>query len=370
MNDRRSTIRNFPLQPCNFVTLKLPREHVGTWALRHTLFFLAFLSLFACSRNPLAPATGVFVFQETWGKDYYSTSKDIGPGHGDGTSGSEIGAFNMPTALDVHSDEIFVLDAGNHRVQKFSLDGAPRSFDDQSAAGVTLNCLGSEGIDTNEFVDPSDLCVSSSGDIFVADRGNFCVQVFAASGTNERVLAFFRHGFPALTNGPGGFIKPEAVTIGPDRCLFVLDTAKSTIDKFSNTLNVNPAWGTSGSLHDDDFAYATDIEWYKGSLYALCRTRILKFDKSGDLIGEMALAGFGTDQLADAIRLTVSDSMFIISDGNYVKFFNLDGGFLFSIGGLSGDRVGEFNVPAGTALVGDDLYVADSGNNRIQLFRR
>ena len=324
-------------------------------------------------RNPVIPASGEFVFQDTWGKDYYGTSRDIGPGHGDGTSGSEIGAFNAPKTLRIEQGYLFVLDSGNHRIQKFYLLGAPKPFSDQTAEGVTLNCLGSEGYKTNQFVDPSDLCVSFiAGDIFVADRENFCVQVFDMTGKAIKTLARILNGRPAATNAPGGFFRPTAVAVNPFRELFVLDTGKSTVDKFLNSLNIDASWGTGGSLYNPAFASAVDIEGNDNNfwIYVLCRTKILKFGDSGNLVEEMDLAGFGPDRLANASRLAISADMLIITDGNYVKFFDFDGHFLYSIGGLSGDRDGEFNSPDGAYLFDDRLYVADTGNNRIQLFER
>jgi len=332
------------------------------------------LALFAgCSRNPMVPASGEFEFLDTWGKDYYTASRDIGPGHGDGTSGSEIGAFKSPTALAVHQTEIYVLDSGNSRIQKFSLSagnaGAPVNFSFQTN-GVEMNSLGSAGYSTYEFVDASDLCVGPGGGLFVADRENFCVQAFGPAGQIVKVIARFLNGRPALTNAPGGFMRPVSVAVDPSGSLFVLDTMKSTIDKFSNTLNVDASWQTAGSLHNASLASAVDMEYAGGCLYVLLPAGIMKFGLSGNLVEEFDLAGFSQDRLAAGARIAVAEGMIIVSDGNFVKFFDLESHSLFSLGGLSGDRDGELSSPEGVCLAGGILYVADSGNNRLQLFQR
>ena len=346
------------------------RGHAGTWALGHLTVLLALLLSFACSRTPLVPASGEFVFENTWGKDGYTVSDYIGPGHGDGTAGSEIGAFNTPTVLAVYQSELYVLDSGNQRVQKFSLSGAPRSFSVQTNPAVNLNCLGSSGYMPGEFVDPSDLCMSPAGNLFVADSQNFCVQVFDQSGRLVKLLGRILSSRPAATNVTGGFIMPVAVTTDPAGNAYVLDPAKSTIDKFSNSLNIDPAWQTAGGLHDSAFASAVDLGWHAASLYVLFRTKIMEFSAAGGFTKEIEFAGFGQDRLANASRLSILDEMFVVSDGNYLKFFTLEGRFLYSIGGLTGDRDAEFRFPRGAVLVGDELYIADSGNNRLQIFKR
>lgn len=41
---------------------------------------------------------------------------------------------------------------------------------------------------------------------------------------------------------------------------------------------------------------------------------------------------------------------------------------MLPVGG-SGDQPGKFNLPAGVAVHGNQIYVADSYNRRIQIFR-
>ena len=332
---------------------------------------LSFLVLIvSCSPDPFTPSSGEFVFSDTWGKDDSGVSREIGPGHGDGQQGSEIGAFNAPTALAVRLDEIFVLDSGNSRIQKFSLYGAPRNFSCRTQPGVVMNSLGEEGSDAGEFFAPADMCLDAAGRILVADSGNFRVQVFDGSGLAVKAIGRVLNGRPSGTNAPGGFFRPVAVAVDPSGNIYVLDNFKCTIDRFSSSLAVDAAWQSAGSLRDQVLASAVDLEFHEGFLFVLCRTKIMKFDPSGALEEETDLGGFGQDRLAGATRLSVVDGRFAVSDGNYVKFFDSEMNFLYSIGGVSGDGPGELSSPSGAALSGDTLYIADTGNNRLQLFRR
>jgi DNA-binding beta-propeller fold protein YncE len=50
------------------------------------------------------------------------------------------------------------------------------------------------------------------------------------------------------------------------------------------------------------------------------------------------------------------------------KYFDADGTFLGLFGGL-GSANGQMNGPRGISVAGDStIYVADSGNNRVQVF--
>lgn len=62
-------------------------------------------------------------------------------------------------------------------------------------------------------------------------------------------------------------------------------------------------------------------------------------------------------------RIYVVESYF-----DHLLVFERDGRLLLPIGG-SGVGPGQFNLPAGVATHGDLVYVADSYNQRVQIFR-
>ena len=90
----------------------------------------------------------------TWGK----------PGKGDGQ-------FISPLAIAVDSsgDNVFVADTGNNRIQKFDSNG------------TFITKIGSAGSTNGHFLFPSGVAVDSSGNLYVVDRGNNRIQVFAPS---------------------------------------------------------------------------------------------------------------------------------------------------------------------------------------------
>jgi peptidylamidoglycolate lyase len=89
-----------------------------------------------------------------------------------GVPGSDRSHFNMPTDVAVLPDGSFYVSDGygNARVMKFSADG---KFERQ---------WGRKGSRPGEFDTPHSIAVDAQGRVYVADRGNSRVQVFAPDG--------------------------------------------------------------------------------------------------------------------------------------------------------------------------------------------
>jgi sugar lactone lactonase YvrE len=88
-----------------------------------------------------------------------------------GSSGTEEGRFNNPTAIAVDSkDNFYVADTNNHRIQKFDQNG---NF---------ILTWDSEGNVTGQFVEPVGLAIDSSDNIYVVDKDNNKIKKFALYG--------------------------------------------------------------------------------------------------------------------------------------------------------------------------------------------
>lgn len=139
------------------------------------------------------------------------------------------GMFIWPHGIDVDSDgNVWVTDAVSennipegdnrgHYVVKFSPTGEVL---------MTLGTPGEEGGGPNHFTSPSDVAVSSSGDIFIADGHN-------AVG-NNRVVKYNSDGEFLMSWGetgyaPGQFRALHAIAIDPKGRVFVGDRSNSRI---------------------------------------------------------------------------------------------------------------------------------------------
>ncbi len=93
-----------------------------------------------------------------------------------GSTGSGPGELSDPAdvAISPVSNEIYVLDSGNDRVEYFS--GSPLHF------GEYLGQFGVAGSNPGQLKEPKGIAVDSHGDVWVTDTGNGRVQVFSASG--------------------------------------------------------------------------------------------------------------------------------------------------------------------------------------------
>lgn len=335
--------------------------------------FIIILFLAGCSsiQSPYGPVSSEYSFLEKWGKDYYTRGGLIGPGHGDGTSGSEVGAFHSPSSIILNGTAVLVLDQENHRIQQFSTTGTPLAFTDPSAPGVEGNILGSEGNDENEFMLPSGIASDSSGNIFVSDERNFNVQIFSSSGAFQQRLTRLVGSDPAPTNAPGGFLSPKALCTDLSNRLYVLDPMKSSIDRYTNSASVwspDLSWGTGGSLVNSLFQSGQDLQSSGSDLYLLLPYSLLKISSSGAVADSLGEFGFMEHQFSSAKALNINSEYFIITEGSHIKIFDRFMNYLFFLGGQSGERDGLFSDPGGTVSAGNLLFIADQGNNRIQVF--
>lgn len=139
----------------------------------------------------------------------------------------EHGKFNSPTSLAVNSqDQVYVLDANNHRVQMFGEEGR------------FIKVIGSKGQQPGQFLDPVDITVDEQDNLYVADRGNHRVQVFNPQG--QRIFMFgtsgdqqifgFSFGAPQEPQ-PGIFSKISAITTFQGK-LYVADSLSDRIQVF------------------------------------------------------------------------------------------------------------------------------------------
>ncbi|HUU36729.1 MAG TPA: NHL repeat-containing protein [Candidatus Desulfaltia sp.] len=86
-------------------------------------------------------------------------------------------AFNLPSDVALDEDgNIYVLDSGNHRIQKFGPDGR------------YLATLGRKGQGPGEFVYPESIDIDDAGYIYVSDPRNQRIQVLTPEGKEARTV--------------------------------------------------------------------------------------------------------------------------------------------------------------------------------------
>ncbi len=111
-----------------------------------------------------------------WGDDPRVTL-DLIRKIGDIDAEEEHYLFYLP--VDIAKDRegnLYVLDSGNHRIQKFDPNGG------------YLRTFGEEGQGPGEYMNPISIDIDDSGYIYVSDQGNFRIQILKPDGTNHKTI--------------------------------------------------------------------------------------------------------------------------------------------------------------------------------------
>lgn len=131
-----------------------------------------------------------------------------------GQRGSAEGEFNVPVQAAAAPDgTLYVLDAGNFRVQAFEPNGK------------FLRAFGSAGPGFGQFARPRGIAVDGEGNVYVSDAAFGNVQVFTPQG--ELLIAV---GSVSARDGPGRYGLVSGVAVDETRRMYVADQYFSKIE--------------------------------------------------------------------------------------------------------------------------------------------
>lgn len=133
-----------------------------------------------------------------------------------GQRGARNGDFNLPLTLDIDSKgRVYVLDAGNFRVQRFTPDG---EFDFS---------FGEIGTRFGQFSRPKGIAVDNDGNVYVFDSAFSNFQIFNDEG---KLLLFI--GERSFDNEPGKFALPAGITVDEDGRIYAVDQVFTKVEVF------------------------------------------------------------------------------------------------------------------------------------------
>ena len=274
--------------------------------------------------------------------------------------GGEFGTPSFGLACDQNSD-LYVVDTGNCRVQKFT------------NAGNFIQLWGMFGTGPANFQNPTAIAADNHGVVYVADTGNHRIQRFDAK-TGSYLSKWGRQG-----GGEGQFNAPWGLAIDNTRgYVYMVDSANFRVQKFDRSGEFVMAWGSFGNA-DGQFYFARGIavDENDGAVYVvdMGNHRVQKFDTSTNFLPQL-LAKWGTKgqepgQFWNPWGIACDrDGFLYISDaGNHrIQKFDRDGNFETQWGGFGG-APGQFNFPYGIAVDRrGSVFVLDSSNFRVQQF--
>jgi DNA-binding beta-propeller fold protein YncE len=323
-----------------------------------------------------------------------------------GMTGTLSGQFVRPTgmAVDVTTGSVYVVDSGNNRIQVFD------------SQGNLTAAWGEFGGGDGQFMLVSGIAVDGNGVAYVADTGNNRIQAFGApviAPSTPIALAYIATKGVSGTRA-GEFRAPTDIALDDGGNVYVADTGNKRVQKFDSNLNfvleltrtakdaflsvagvavsgtrVYVADASGGQVHifnnsgvyesDWSIVYPVAIALDKAGYAYVANGRsnlIHKLDSAGQQVGQWGGYGYGDGVFTligdvavnTAGEVYVSDYAYMTYMSSRVQKFTADGGFVARFGGYGADP-GHLNAPAGLAIdKGGNIYVADSGNRRMQQF--
>lgn len=232
---------------------------------------------------------------------------------------------------------------------------------------------GTTGTGNGQFFVPGGICVAGDGTkVYVADTGNSRIQRFSTSGTYEAQVG-------SAGSGNGQFNNPQGLAGDPSGHVWVCDSGNNRLQRITwNTMAYIDQFGTVGTGNGEfrgPVGVACD-DWGTGALWVTDygNNRVQKFNSSKVYQSQFGTAGSGDGQFnkPKGIALDSSLSLYVADTGNSrVQKFNSSGTYQKKVGGLKSASHGAFDSPGGVAVTyaaanGTPMFVADTGNNRIE----
>ena len=321
-----------------------------------------------------------------------------------GSLGSGSGQFNGPTGIAISEGSIFVVDAGNSRIQRFSL-----------SSGVYEGQFASKGTGAGQLESPSAIAANpTTGNLYVTDTYNYRVQEFspagrfltswgtwgpthalsyptgvaiASNGTlylsdqsankvsswtpPEAGAAHLSYGsqFGSSGSGSGQFSTPIASAIDGQGYIWVSDYGNNRIEKFSPKGSFIASYGSAGSGNGQfSGPGGIDINQSTGDVYIsdAGNHRIEQLSSTGTFIRTFGTSGAGELTRPGGLKIDSAGNVWVPDmSANKIVKFSSTGAFIATYGKEGSGEV-QFKQPTAIAFSGENLYVSDTGNHRIQ----
>lgn len=266
----------------------------------------------------------------------------------------------QPVAIGAGDNGVYVIDAANNALTRFRWQG-PSAGDgeggkDRNAAGLGK----AENIrlaHLSEIDEPSDLFVAPSGDLFIADSKGKKVGRYDKDGSWQQDYA-----------DADNLGRPVAVTVDLRGLrIFVADSFFDRVIAFSPKGMSLYGIGFRGEGPGGFRNIRAMVQGRDGVLYAIngVKPEIQVYGLDSTYVGS-----FGSGLLTEPGGMAVDDeNRLFISDRFLHRILVFSNRKLVESYGRFGKQAGEFNQPGRIAFHNGHLYVLDTKNTRIQVFR-
>jgi serine/threonine protein kinase, bacterial len=320
------------------------------------------------------------------------TSTLAGSGAAGATDGTGITAsfdnmFNI--AVDA-SGHLYVAEAANnHKIRKITAGGVVTTLAGSGTAGY-VNGTGTAA----SFRSPVGVAVDASGNVYVADAGNHRIRKITANGVVTTLAGSGTAGYADGTGTAALFNNPHAIAVDASGNVYVGDAINPRIRKITaggvvTTLAGNGVWGSADgtgiaasfsyfySLTVDAFGYIYVADTFNNKIRKITPsgvvTTLAGSDTDGDADGMGSAAAF---DLPHGIAVDASGNLYVADTFNNKIRKITAGGLVSTLAGWStgipgyADGMGTaaaFYNPIGIAVdMSGNVYVSDGENNRIR----
>jgi uncharacterized repeat protein (TIGR02543 family) len=327
----------------------------------------------------------------------YSTLAGLAGNTGstDGTNSAARFAGPWHIAADA-AGNVYVADYGNHTIRKITLDGAVSTF-----AGLAGSSGSADGTgNAARFNMPIGIAVDTNGNVYVGEYGNSTIRKITPGGVVSTLAGLAGNtGSADGTGSAARFKNPNGVAVDNSGNVYVADYGNYTIRKITSGGAVSTLAGLAGSRGTADGVGSAARFFYPGSIAVDNAGNLYVSDTFNHTIRKAisdgtvtTLAGFpgsggAVDGVGTVARFSYPAEVAVDSIGNvYVADNNnsiirkiTPAGEASTLAGLSGhignsDGNGStvrFQYATGVAIdSAGNLFVADNGNSTIRTTRQ
>ncbi len=284
-------------------------------------------------------------------------------GFGNQGSANGIGTnatFNSPNGIAIDSaGNFFISDLGNHRIRKITPAGEVTTF-----AGQNQGNIDGLGI-IAQFSYPTGICVDATGNVYVSEYGNKKIRRISPTG-GVTTLAGGTQGNIDGIGAAARFNEPYGLTTDAIGNLYVADYANNRIRKIgipTQTYTWSPSISTVNTTLDNTKVFPTEV-----TTYTVTATTSIGCTASGMIKVKINLP-------ASITTLNATPNIICAGDTVKLKLTAPQGGPIVStfagsgtIGGANGtgSTAGFYNPSSLATDKAGNMYVADVNNHRIR----
>ncbi len=244
-----------------------------------------------------------------------------------------------------------------------------------NSSGGFLYSFGPHGTGANQFLYPAFVAINSSGVAYITDPWAHVVKAFQKNASGPPTQIF---QFGSLGSGSGQFRMPHGIAVDSQGHVWVADEGNYRVQVFDSTghflFKVGSQGSGPGQIVGDMRGVTADLA-HKWIYVVDARGGFVdKFNESGTFMLRFGSIGTGNGQFEDGGRgVTVdgSGNVWVGDLGNFrAQVFSSAGQFLFAVPAVPAPPpVGGFNGPRGVAVdAAGNVFVTDTYNERIEKF--